>query len=267
MVGRRYPPAAQEVTEKDAAAYVEATGDDPRHSIDRGFAPPLFAVRLIAPLWRAAYQDPDLRTADQLVLHAEQRMLFGGDLPLGQRVLAQGWIKGMVSFGFGDAVLVRTVVTTEDGRMLVSMESALAVPDSTGRPVDSRRVRGLAKGRAVSATTRRLDAATPQRYADAADDHNPLHLDDEIARSAGHPRRVVHGMCTLATGVAAVGTPLMDDGRRLGYLRARFSRPVLPESEVSYSAFATTSAATYVLSARCEGRPVLRNSWFRLVSR
>ena len=35
-------------------------------------------------------------------------------------------------------------------------------------------------------------------YAAASGDHNPLHLDAEVARAAGFDRPVVHGMLTMA---------------------------------------------------------------------
>jgi acyl dehydratase len=35
-------------------------------------------------------------------------------------------------------------------------------------------------------------------FAAASGDHNPLHLDAEVARTAGFPRPVVHGMLTMA---------------------------------------------------------------------
>ena len=35
-------------------------------------------------------------------------------------------------------------------------------------------------------------------FAAASGDHNPLHLDGEVARSAGFERPVVHGMLTMA---------------------------------------------------------------------
>jgi acyl dehydratase len=35
-------------------------------------------------------------------------------------------------------------------------------------------------------------------FAAASGDHNPLHLDDEVARAAGFDRPVVHGMLTMA---------------------------------------------------------------------
>jgi acyl dehydratase len=265
LVGKEYSLPTQEVTEKEAAAYVEATGDDLRNSVDRGFAPPMFAARLIAGLWRSVYQDPALDTVDERVLHAEQRMLFADDLLLGEQVQARGWVKGMVGFGFGDAALVRTVLADRTGRVLVSMECTLAVQGASDCPPDRRRARALGRGALVCTESRLLGHDAPQRYADAADDHNPLHLDDEIARAAGHPSRIVHGMCTLATGFAALsGSLLRHPDERVQYLKARFTRPVLPDSEVTYAAYATAAAGAYALSARCGGHSVLKNAWLRL---
>ncbi|MGH3548704.1 MAG: MaoC/PaaZ C-terminal domain-containing protein [Pseudonocardiaceae bacterium] len=268
LIGKKYFLPAQEVAERDAAAYAEATGDDPARSIDRGFAPPMYAVRLIAGVWRSVYQDPQLETADQLVLHAEQRMLFVDDLRLGTQVHVKGWVKAMISFGFGDAALIRTVVADEAGRALVSMECTLVIQGSSNCPPDRRRARVLSRAEPVCTESRLLDENAPQRYADAADDHNPLHLDDEIARTAGHPSRIVHGMCTLATGFAALsGQLLHDPDERVRYLRTRFTRPVLPGSEVTFSAHTTGAARTYAISAGCHGRPVLKNTWLRLADR
>ena len=35
-------------------------------------------------------------------------------------------------------------------------------------------------------------------YADASGDHNPIHQDEEVARSVGLPGVIAHGMYTLA---------------------------------------------------------------------
>lgn len=41
-------------------------------------------------------------------------------------------------------------------------------------------------------------------YADASGDQNPLHQDDEIARLAGFPGVVAHGMYTMGTLASAI---------------------------------------------------------------
>ncbi len=130
MVGQRYRLAPVVVSEQAAVDYALATGDDPARY--HGVAPPLLAVRFVAPLWRQVYQDPRLHTTDQLVLHAEQRMYFAAGLRLGAAITVTGWVAGLVGFGLGDAVLIRSQLTDEAGRVVVSMECTLAVPGGTG---------------------------------------------------------------------------------------------------------------------------------------
>lgn len=57
-------------------------------------------------------------------------------------------------------------------------------------------------------------------FAAASGDHNPLHLDVEVARTAGFDRPVVHGMLTMAY-VARLFTQQFGVGR-LRALQTRF---------------------------------------------
>jgi acyl dehydratase len=43
-----------------------------------------------------------------------------------------------------------------------------------------------------------IDAVNVALYAASSGDHNPLHLDADVARAAGFERPVVHGMLTMA---------------------------------------------------------------------
>ncbi|WP_433655223.1 hypothetical protein ACQPW1_30510 [Nocardia sp. CA-128927] len=67
----------------------------------------------------------------------------------------------------------------------------------------------------------------------------------------------MHGMCTLAVGLASLTDGLGQSDKRVQYLRARFSRAVLPGSVVRCTARRTGAADTYVMGAECEGRSVL----------
>ena len=44
-------------------------------------------------------------------------------------------------------------------------------------------------------------------YAEASGDHNPIHQDEEVARSVGLPGVIAHGMYTLALVVAMMSAP------------------------------------------------------------
>jgi acyl dehydratase len=56
------------------------------------------------------------------------------------------------------------------------------------------------------------------RYAGASGDFNPIHIDDEFARSVGLPGRILHGLWTMAQVARAVS----DEPNGLRSLTANF---------------------------------------------
>ena len=72
-------------------------------------------------------------------------------------------------------------------------------------------------------------------YAEASGDHNPIHLDDDFARSVGLPGRIAHGM--LQMGIAGtVAADAAGGGGRLRKLQCRFTGMVVPGDTVTFTA-------------------------------
>ena len=63
-------------------------------------------------------------------------------------------------------------------------------------------------------------------YAEASGDHNPIHQDEEVARSVGLPGVIAHGMYTLALAARAADTWAGAPGRVVE-LGAKFTKPVV----------------------------------------
>jgi acyl dehydratase len=72
------------------------------------------------------------------------------------------------------------------------------------------------------------DRYVTYRYAGASGDFNPIHLDDEFARSVGLPGRILHGLWTMAQVARAQG-----DGRNLRSLSVQFRGMGVPEEEIT----------------------------------
>ena len=69
------------------------------------------------------------------------------------------------------------------------------------------------------------------RYAGASGDFNPIHIDEEFARSVGLPGRILHGLWSMAQ-VARAQTEAAGGPDRLKRLAVQFRGMGVPEQEV-----------------------------------
>lgn len=76
-------------------------------------------------------------------------------------------------------------------------------------------------GRTVHVDRERLRA-----YADASGDHNPIHQDEQVARSVGLPDVIAHGMWTMGAAIQVVSDWVGDPARVVTYT-TRFTNPVV----------------------------------------
>ena len=79
-------------------------------------------------------------------------------------------------------------------------------------------------------------AVTPDRYATvryagASGDFNPIHVDEEFARSVGLPGRILHGLYTMAL-LARAQTEALGGPEHLKRLSVQFRGVALPEHEI-----------------------------------
>jgi acyl dehydratase len=75
------------------------------------------------------------------------------------------------------------------------------------------------------------DRYVTYRYAGASGDFNPIHIDDEFARSVGLPGRILHGLWTMAQ-VARAQTEAAGGPESLRRLSVQFRGMAVPEQEV-----------------------------------
>lgn len=107
----------------------------------------------------------------------------------------------------------------------------------------------------VAPVVKRLTQEQIARYADAADDHNPVHVDEAFARATPFGGTIAHGMLTLASigemMTAAFGERWLAQGR----LRVRFRAPARPGDEVTASATAQSPRdGSWVYGVECKNQ-------------
>jgi 3-hydroxybutyryl-CoA dehydratase len=88
----------------------------------------------------------------------------------------------------------------------------------------------------VAPVAKKLSQEQINRYADASDDHNPIHVDEAFAKATPLGGTVAHGMLTLASisemMAAAFGEAWLAHGR----LRVRFRNVARPTDTITASA-------------------------------
>lgn len=109
----------------------------------------------------------------------------------------------------------------------------------------------------------------PLYYAAASGDFNQIHIDREVGEKAGLGGVILHGMCTMAWAVEAIGT-FTGDATRLSKIRVRFSRPVKIGETITFRGKITSIAhgrATGELHATNDrGEDILRAATFELTA-
>jgi len=115
----------------------------------------------------------------------------------------------------------------------------------------------------LDARTFSVTRADLVRYAAASGDHNPIHQDDDVARSVGLPGVIAHGMYTMALAARAVTE--WFPGAEVVSLGCKFTNPVVVPADGGVDVEVAGEAkepdedglTTVVLTVTCEGQKVL----------
>jgi acyl dehydratase len=173
-----------------------------------------------------------------LVLHGEQRLTIHRPLPIAAELLAEERVAGLVDKGEKGAILVieKILRLKETGEKLCTL-AATTVARGDG---------GFGGPREGAPQPHPLPARAPDLIHDCdtrpdqaflyalSGDRNPLHRDPHVAKLAGFPRPILHGLCTYGTACRViVSTVCKYDADKVTGFDARFSAPVFPGETIA----------------------------------
>jgi len=269
-LGAHYGPDTGHVDPERARAYAGATNDtNPAYGTGR-LVPPLFAV---VPTWdttMAAVHDVVPGEAMGMLVHLSQDMHFVRPLTAGQRLLTEAVIRGIRSRRSGASLLVVVTSTDEAGQPVLRQYASMFIRglgggESGGDEPPAHSFANASRGVAVAESTAHFDHDQTFRYADASGDTNRIHVDEVFAKEMGLPGIIVHGMCTMAfCGQAVIDETAGGDPVLLRRLAVRFSRPVLPDSDLVTTIFAAGESSDrrcFAFEARSRGEVVIKDGW------
>lgn len=236
-----FPDVVHRYAAKDTILYALGLGygtdptdeDELRFVYEDGLVPaPTLAVVLAGPGgWvRNAQTGVNWRQ----VLHGEQSLIIHRPLKAQGEVIGRTRIDDVIDKGEGRGALIyssRDVIDRESGELLCSLASTTfcrADGGFGGRNGPTKPLQEI-EDRPPDLT---CDLSTSPRAAliyRLSGDDNPLHIDPAVARAAGFPRPILHGLATYGVAGRALMRALCGyDPARLRRLDVRFSAVVYP---------------------------------------
>ena len=167
------------------------------------------------------------------VLHGEQRLIVHRPMPVAAEILADERITGAFDKGEKGAILLieKTLRLKDTGEKLCTLTATTVArgDGGFGGPKEGAPEPHPLPTRAPD-VVQACDTRPDQAFLYAlSGDRNPLHRDPKVAKMAGFPRPILHGLCTYGTACRAIiSTVCKYDPDRIAGFDARFSAPVFP---------------------------------------
>ena len=249
-----FPDIKQQYTEKDVILYALGIGlgSDPvdsqqlRFVYEEGLSVlPTFPVVLGYP--GGWLRDPNTGVDWKQVLHGEQELILHRPLPLRGDVVGRTAIEDIIDKGAGKGALIyskREVSDAATGELLCTLRSTTFCrgDGGFGGPTGPTR-----PPRPIPESPHDLTCELPTSPRAAliyrlSGDYNPLHIDPAVARVAGYPKPILHGLATYGIAGHALMKMLCGyDPSRLTRMDARFSAVVFPGETIRTEIWRTGS--------------------------
>lgn len=234
LVGKDYGAATYEVTAEAIAAYARATNDEnPRYlGGDDVVATPVFPVVPSFEAFMTAAMDPELGADVMRLVHGQEEHILHKPVRPGDKLTITSQLESVETKDSGETFTVKGTHKDQDGELVAEIRGTMFIRGKRAKgsePAEPEPQRDV-----VYEETTMVDEDQTVRYAEASGDHNPIHVDENIAKMAGLPRTINHGMCTMAIATKGAVNGLADgDPTRVRRVSVRFSKPVFPGGKIT----------------------------------
>jgi acyl dehydratase len=241
-IGKSYSASPIQVTLEALQQYARAYNDPNPHFFDPAVqggivAPPMFAVVVTWLPLLSALTEPELRADLLRLLHRAQDMEFLAPIRAGDVINSTSRIASIESAAGGEVMSIALEARNHRDEAVNRSTFTVFIRGrrDPGIPAESKLSSDEAvRGQPLLVVDQTVDADQTFRYAEASGDRNPIHVDENVAKMAGLPGIILHGLCTMAfTSKVMIDNLCGGDPKRLKRLTVRFSRPVFPGDTIT----------------------------------
>ncbi|MDE2182867.1 MAG: MaoC family dehydratase N-terminal domain-containing protein [Alphaproteobacteria bacterium] len=200
-----------------------------------------------------------------MVVHGEQRLTLHKPLPIEAEVVVDERVSNAIDKGEGRGALILVEKVIREKKSGDKLCTLLATIFARGDG-------GFGGPREGAPAPHELPARAADRVVDCATrpdqallyalsgDRNPLHRDPQIAKMAGYPRPILHGLCTYGIACRAIVSSVCDyDARRVAGFDARFTAPVFPGETIATEIWTDGPVVSFRCKVRERDTVVLNN--------
>ncbi|MBF6133678.1 MaoC family dehydratase N-terminal domain-containing protein [Nocardia otitidiscaviarum] len=228
-----------EVTRERIAEYAAATNDPIEAHRSGDVAPPIFGIVPVFDAMMVPIIDVVPMDVFGRVVHGEQDFHFHRPIRPGDKLSSRAKVIGYEGRDNGSTITVLIECRAEDGELvneqyLTAFFRNLDAGPRVGDTAPAHKFDpALAEREPLATVAAHVDADQTYRYAPASGDPVPIHLDEQVAKDAGLPGIIAHGLCTMAMSSWGVLTAVAgSDVHRLKRFAVRFSKMVFPNDDL-----------------------------------
>lgn len=235
-----------ELTRRDTMLYALGVGAG-HHAHDLNFvyeenlqALPTMAVVMAYPGF--VWLDPEFGANWKKILHGEQLLELFAPLPVEGSLRSETTFESVHDKGADKGVIVYSVrrlfddsgthLATDTRSSFLRGDGGCGTPDTNKAPAP--KPHAVPEEREPDIIVD-LNTATSQAMTyRLSGDYNPLHIDPNVATTAGFEQPILHGLCTYGVVGRALLVAVADnDPARIKKINVRFSAPVFPGETIS----------------------------------
>src|SRR3954447_24821433 len=199
---------------------------------------PTMAVVLAYPgFW---LREPGTGVNWKKILHGEQGIIWHAPIPPAATVTGRTRVTDIIDKGVEKGSLLfseRVVSDAKTSEKLVTLSgtTVLRGDGGFGGPTKEAPKPHAIPQRAPDAVCDLATAPNTALIYRLSGDYNPLHADPEVARAAGFPRPILHGLCSFGMAAHAVLKAFCNyEAKTMKAMSVRFTAPLYPGETVRF---------------------------------